>query len=146
MTPLKRALIEKAGHDHGFEHVLPAASGVVNLGSARHPARVAVSLLLQGYAVVVEQGPATLSPELDRSFAQWPRSGAAFVAATDAELAQWLRRAAALAQSLPNQAVVDFDTQVQLALAALSAADNQSTVVQRLVRQLVGQDRYRQAM
>ena len=146
MTPLKRALIEKAGHDHGFEHVLSAASGVVTLGSARHPARVAVSLQPQGYAVTVVQGPATLPPELDRSFASWPRDGAAFVAPTDAELAQWLRRASALAQSLPNQAAVDFDTQVQQALAALPAADTQSTEVQRLVRQRVGQDRYRQAM
>jgi hypothetical protein len=96
--------------------------------------------------VAVAQGPATLRPELERSFAHWPRSGAAFVAATDAELAQWLRRASALAQSLPNQAAVDFDTQVQQALAALPAADTQSTEVQRLVRQRVGQERYRQAM
>jgi hypothetical protein len=146
MTPLKRALIEKAGHDHGFEHVLPAVSGVVNLGSARHPARVAVSLQPQGYAVAMVQGPATLPPELERSFASWPRDGAAFVAATDADLAQWLRRASALAQSLPNQAAVDFDTQVQQALAALPAAETQSTEVQRLVRQRVGQDRYRQAL
>jgi hypothetical protein len=61
MTPLKRALIEKAGHDHGFEHVLPSSSSVLNLGSARHPARVAVSLLPQGYAVALVQGP----PEFD---------------------------------------------------------------------------------
>jgi hypothetical protein len=126
--------------------VLPAVSGVVNVGSARHPARVEVSLQPQGYAVAMVQGPATLPPELERSFAHWPRSGAAFVAATDAELAQWLRRASALAQSLPNQAAVDFDTQVQQALAALPAAESQSTEVQRLVRQRVGQDRYRQAM
>ena len=146
MTPLKRALIEKAGHDHGFEHVLPASSGVVNMGSARHPAKVAVSLLPQGYAVALVQGPSTLLPELERSFAPWPRDGAAFVAANDAELARWLRRASALAQSLPNQAAVDFDTQVQQALAALPTADTQSTEARRLVRQRVGQDRYRQAM
>lgn len=146
MTPLKRALIEKAGHDHGFEHVLSASSGVVIMGSARHQARVAVSLLPQSYAVALEQGPSTLLPELERSFAQWPRDAAAFVAANDAELARWLRRASALAQSLPNQAAVDFDTQVQQALAALPATDIKSTEVQRLVRQRVGQDRYRQAM
>ena len=40
MSPLKRALIEKAGHDHGFEHVLPSHSSVVSLGSARHPGQV----------------------------------------------------------------------------------------------------------
>lgn len=146
MTPLKRALIEKAGHDHGFEHVLPTSGAVVNMGSARHPARVTVSLLPQGYAVALVQGPPTLLPELERSFAPWQRDGAAFVAATDAELARWLRRASALAQSLPNQAAVDFDTQVQQALAALPATDTQSTEVQRMVRQRVGQNRYRQAM
>jgi len=92
------------------------------------------------------QGPATLPSELVRSFADWPRAGDAYVAATDAQLAQWLHRAAVLAQSLPNQAAVDFDAQVQQALAALPAADSLSTEVQRLVRQRVGQDRYRQAM
>lgn len=146
MTPLKRALIEKAGHDHGFEHVLPSSSSGVNLGSSRHPARVTVSLLPQGYAVALVQGPPTLLPELERSFAMVARDGAGFIAATDADLAQWLRRASALAQSLPNQAAVDFDTQVQQALASLPSTDTQSTEVQRLVHQRVGQDRYRQAL
>jgi putative restriction endonuclease len=146
MTPLKRALIEKAGHDHGFEHVLPSSSLGVNLGSSRHPARVEVSLLPQGYAVALRQGPPTLLPELERSFAMLPRDGAAFIAATDADLARWLRRASALAQSLPNQAAVDFDTQVRQALASMPSTDTQSTEVQRLVRQRVGQDRYRQAL
>lgn len=41
---------------------------------------------------------------------------------------------------------MDFDAQVQQALAALPAADSLNTEVQRLVRQRVGQDRYRQAM
>ena len=95
MTPLKRALIEKAGHDHGFEHVLPSSASAVNMGSARHPARVAVSLLPQGYAAALVQGPPTLWSELDRSFAILPRDGAAFIATTDADLAQWLRRASA---------------------------------------------------
>lgn len=116
------------------------------MGSARHPARVVVSLMPQGYVVALVQGPPTLLPELERSFAQWPRVDAAFVAVNDAELASWLRRVSALAQSLPNQVAVDFDTQVQQALASLPATDTQSTEVQRFVRQRVGQDRYRQAM
>lgn len=146
MTPLKRALIEKAGHDHGFEHTVSATGNAVTLGSARHPAKAEVSWAQQGYAMALVQGPATLPSELARSFADWPRAGDAYVAATDAQLAQWLHRAAVLAQSLPNQAAVDFDAQVQQALAALPAADSLSTEVQRLVRQRVGQDRYRQAM
>lgn len=146
MTPLKRALIEKAGHDHGFEHTVSATGAAVTLGSARHPAKAEVSWAQQGYAMALVQGPSTLPSELARSFADWPRAGDAYVAATDAQLAQWLHRAAVLAQSLPNQAAVDFDAQVQQALAELPAAESLSTEVQRLVRQRVGQDRYRQAM
>jgi hypothetical protein len=146
MTPIKRALIEKAGHDHGFEQTVSATGSALTLGSARHPAKAEVSWAQQGYAMALMQGPATLPSELARSVADWPRAGDAYVANSDGQLAQWLRRASALAQSLPNQAAVDFDTQVQQALAALPAADSLSTEVQRLVRQRVGQDRYRQAM
>lgn len=146
MTSLKRVLIEKFGHDNGFEHVLPETNGTVNLASARHPAKVSVAPIPQGYAVTLVQGPPTLLPEMMRSFASWPRVGDAFLADRDSALAQCLRRTAALAQSLPNQAAVDFDLEVQQALATLPAADIESTEVQRLVRQRVGQDRYRQAM
>jgi putative restriction endonuclease len=146
MTPLKRALIEKAGHDHGFEHTVAVTGLAVTLGSARHPAKVEVTWLPEGYGITLMQGPDTLPPELARSFGGWARAGDAYVAATDAKLAQWLQRAAALAQSLPNQAAVDFDAQVQQKLAALPPGDRLSTEVQRLVRQRVGQDRYRQAM
>jgi len=34
MNPLQRALIEKAGHDNGFEHVLPADQRSVGFGPA----------------------------------------------------------------------------------------------------------------
>jgi putative restriction endonuclease len=69
MTPLKRALIEKAGHDHGFEHTVSATGTAVTLGSARHPAKAEVSWAQQGYAMALVQGPATLPSELARSFA-----------------------------------------------------------------------------
>lgn len=100
MTPLKRALIEKAGHDHGFEHTLSATGAAVILGSARHPAKAEVSWLPNGYAMALVQGPATLPSELARSFADWPRAGDAYVVNTDGQLAQWLRRASALAQQV----------------------------------------------
>ena len=35
MNPLQRALIEKAGHDNGFEYVLPGDAQHVALASAR---------------------------------------------------------------------------------------------------------------
>jgi hypothetical protein len=146
MTPLKRALIEKAGNDHGFEYVLSAQGVDVHLASARHPAKVSVSLHPLGYWVDLLQGPTTLRSELDRTFVQLRREGSAYVLSSDSELALWLRRASALAQSLPNQVAVDFETQVQQALAELPASQGLNTEVQRMVRQRVGQDRYRQAM
>lgn len=146
MTPLKRVLIEKAGHDHGFERVLPSSADSVLMGSARHPARVEIVLLPPGYAVRVAHGPSTLLTEVVRSFEDWSRDGEAFVADSESALGQLLRRVAALAQSLPNQAAVDFEAQVAQALSALPPSDIQSTEVQRMVRQRVGQDRYRQAL
>jgi hypothetical protein len=146
MTPLDCALIEKAGHDHGFEHVLTAHDGTVCLGSARHPAKVAVSMSQGGYAVTLTQGPGSLPAELMRNFAQWPKAAEAFLASNEAELTQWLQRASVLAQSLPNQAAVDFETQVQQALAVLPGGDAKNTEIMRMVRQRVGQDRFRQAM
>ena len=42
MNLLQRALIEKLGHDHGFEHVLASDSVAVVLVSARHAAAAKV--------------------------------------------------------------------------------------------------------
>lgn len=146
MTLLKAALIEKAGREHGFEHVLPGPDGSVKLGSALHPAKVIVAILVEGYSLELIEGSNALWPELTRSFVELPRLGDAFVAGSDAALAYCLRRISEIARSLPNQVAVDFDAEVKTALAALPAAESQSTEVQRLVRQRLGQDRYRQAM
>jgi predicted restriction endonuclease len=51
-----------------------------------------------------------------------------------------------LSQALPNQAVVAFEAQFQQELAAMPAAAAQTNEVQRMVRQRVGQQAYRQAM
>ncbi|EPK8813825.1 HNH endonuclease, partial [Pseudomonas aeruginosa] len=48
-------------------------------------------------------------------------------------------------QALPNQAVRDYHTAVAQVLADLPA-ENRGTEVERLVRQRVGQDRYRDAL
>jgi hypothetical protein len=151
MNLLQRALIEKAGHDNGFEHVLPTpANAWLALGSARHPAEVTVQVVLGGFAVTLSHWQPSLPGELARSFpeatqAQGP-ANAPFLLPTEAALALWLRRAAALAQALPDQAVTAFDAQVQAALAELEPAAAKSTEVQRLIRQRVGQQAFRGAM
>lgn len=146
MHPLQRALIEKAGHDNGFEYVLPGDAEHATLASARHPARVRVAVIGQGYEVDIDTGSATLAQELARTFATSQTGATTFVLSSEALLAHWLRRAAALSQALPNQAVAAFDEQVQAELADLAPAAAQNTEVLRMVRQRVGQQAYRQAM
>lgn len=146
MNPLQRTLIEKAGHDNGFEHVLPGGGQHVALASARHPAQVTVMAAKDGFEVAIQSGSATLAQELARTF---PNAGVAmhgFVLQSEAELARWLRRAAALSQALPNQAVTAFEQQVQAELSAMPEPAAQNTEVLRMVRQRVGQQAYRQAM
>ncbi len=151
MNLLQRALIEKAGHDNGFEHVLPtAAEGWLALGSARHPAEVAVQITSGGFAAKLSRCQPSLPGELTRSFpeamqARGPME-ALFVLPTEDAIANWLRRTAALAQALPDQAMTDFDANVQTALAELEPGAAKSTEVQRLVRQRVGQQAFRHAM
>lgn len=151
MDLLQRALIEKAGHDNGFEHVLSAVTeGWVALGSARHPVEVIVKAAPYGFGAKLSRCQHSLPGELTRSFPEAAQgndpSGTAFTLPTEAALARWLRRAAALAQALPDQAMTAFDAQVQAALAVLDPAAAKNTEVQRLVRQRVGQQAFRHAM
>ena len=148
MSILKQSLVEKAGYDNGFEYVLPCTLGVVNLGSAHHFAKVAITILPNGlgYSVNFMQATNSLLQELIRQFSNHQQTDSSFLLANEALLAQFLKRTSELAQSLPNQALIDFEAQVQQALSSLSSYDLQSTEVQRIVRQRVGQDRYRQAM
>jgi hypothetical protein len=146
MNPLQRALIEKTGHDNGFEYVLLGDALHAVLASARHPAQVRVGLVEQGFDVCFDNGAATLENELARTFAENYAGLAAFVLPSEATLARFLRRAASLSQALPNQAVAGFEQQVESALAELPPAAAHNTEVLRKVRQRVGQQAYRQAM
>ena len=146
MNPLQRALIEKAGHDNGFEYVLPSGGMGVDLGSARYPAKVTVTASEDGFLGAIQSGSATLAQELARTFPVSDVSAPGFVLATEAVLARWLRRAAALSQALPNQAVVAFEAQLQQELAAMPTEAARNTEVERMVRQRVGQQAYRRAM
>ena len=105
-----------------------------------------VALAGQGFEVAIDTGSPTLAQELARSFAAHPVHANRFVLPSEAQLAHWLRRAAALSQALPNQAVAAFEQQVQAELAKLAPPAAQNTEVLRMVRQRIGQQAYRQAM
>lgn len=145
MNPLQRTLIEKNGHDNGFEHVMSPAGDAVALASARHRSQVVVTALAEGFEVRFKPATPSLLPELLRSFQPWARANDVFGVPTLADLAALLRRAASLSQALPNQAVRDYHAAVAQAVDALPPA-SRGTEVERLVRQRVGQARYRDAL
>lgn len=149
MNPLQRALVEKTGHDHGFEYVVVAegmAADAVTLASARHPARAVVRASASGgFTAAMQSTLPTLLPELHRSFGTLGADPQAFAAAGEAQLAVLLRRAASLARALPSQAAQDYQTTVIAELAQLPVGLG-GTEVERLVRQRVGQVKFREAM
>lgn len=144
MNPLQRTLIEKTGNDNGFEHVVASDASGVTLASARHANRALLGLDNGAYHVRFETGSQSLLPELQRSF---PATLAAdvFQAATEADLAALLRRASSLSRALPSQAANDFQQAVAAELAELPASIA-GTEVERMVRQRVGQNKFRDAM
>lgn len=146
MSPLERALIEKAGHDNGFEHVLDGSPAEVRMGSALHPARVIVATLPRGWRLGFEStSRSSLFDELRRSWPELYLGGHDFKASDRDHLALLLRRAAALARALPRQAEQDYEQAVNTELRRLPVAAL-GTEIERLVRQRVGQDVFRAAL
>jgi hypothetical protein len=113
-------------------------------------AEVMVRATTDGFAAKLSRCQHSLPGEIARSFPEAAQAGGAtdalFLLPTEAALARWLRRTAALAQALPDQAMTAFETQVQAALAEMGPAVATNTEVQRLVRQRVGQQAFRHAM
>lgn len=131
--------------------MLPAVpEGWLALGSARHPVEAMVQAAPGGFAAKLSRRQPSLPGELTRSFPEAAQGrdppGATFTLPSEAALARWLRRAAALAQALPAQAMTAFVAQVQAALTEREAAAAKNTEVQRLVRRRVGQQAVRHPM
>lgn len=141
MNPLERILIEKAGREHGFENVLSVDDDAVYLSSARHRAQVEIDYENSAWFLKLNTG--LLADELKRSFPLLECAQGRFIAKSIDILTQLLSRAAALAQSLPNQAELDYQTEVQKKLTRLPL---NGTEVECMVRQRVGQNVFRKAM
>lgn len=144
MNLLQRALIEKIGNDNGFEHVVASDANFVTLASARHANRALVGLDNGAYRVHFETVSQSLIPELQRSFPAAPVTNG-FRVATEAGLAALLRRAAGLSRALPSQAANDYQQAVAAELSKLPAGIV-GTEIERMVRQRVGQNKFRDAM
>jgi hypothetical protein len=147
MNILQRTLLEKTGHENGFENILSSLDDRVLLDSAQHRTHVAISLEADKWSLEITSVTSRLlSSELVRSFAAIPLQNGKFVVSTIDELAKLLRRAARLAQALPNQAASDYESQIQKELAKFPANMIKGTEVERMVRQRIGQNVFRNAM
>ena len=145
MSPLQRILIEKTGNDNGFEYVLASEISGVSLASARHPNHAFIDIHNGVYHVRFLTTSQTLVAELQRSFPLAKVESSGFSLSSEAHLAALLRRAARLSRALPSQAASDYQKAVSAELAALPAGIV-GTEVERLVRQRVGQAKFRDAM
>ena len=142
MDALKRTLIEKTGHDFGFEYTVAETPTALTLGSARHPLHAEVTLYQNDYQVQFVNAKPLLISELKRDFSITNKN---ITCSTIDQLSVVFRRAAALAHSLPNQAENDFESALEAELKKIPD-DIKNTEVERMVRQRVGQDTYRKAM
>jgi hypothetical protein len=141
---LDRALIEKTAGENGWENVVGSGSTEVIVGSARHPAQARI--LPSDIPVAkwcVELSGKLLQLEVARSFPEIIRHDSSFHLHGYEPLARLLYRAAELAMSLPNQAAVTFAQKVEQELAGIYSF---TTEVERLVKQRVGQNTFRQAL
>lgn len=143
MNQLQKAIIEKTGHDFGFEYLVSETDTEVTLGSARHGINAAISLVYGIYKVDFKNAKANFIAELNRDFNN--KNNGQFNAQGESQLALLLQRASQLASSLPNQAVDNYETELKTALALIPPSAK-GTEVERMVRQRVGQDAYRKAM
>lgn len=143
MNQLQKAIIEKTGHDFGFEYLVSEAETEVTLGSARHDIHAAISLVDGIYKVAFQNAKANFIAELNRDINN--KSNDKFNAQSESQLAFLLQRASQLANSLPNQAVENYETELKTALALIPPSAK-GTEVERMVRQRIGQDAYRKAM
>lgn len=145
MNPLQRALIEKAGNDNGFECTMAFDADKVTLASARHPCHAIITEHENNFSILFKSGPQGLLPELRRAYPAAVSTDDELAVKGEAGLASLLRRASSLSRALPNQAVTSYQQAVVEELSALSS-DLKGTEVERIVRQRVGQQKFREAM
>lgn len=143
MDLLERATIEKAGYNNGFEHKRKNEPELVHLSSARHKAEVIVTPSSSGvnsWEARFLKGPPL--GELLRSFQDLDSEGQAISLSGEKALGRLLRRAAELAQSLPNQAAEAYAEEI----AKIEATPPTTTEAFAIVKQRRGQELFRKAL
>ena len=143
MNSLERTLVTKAGYDHGWEVVVDVSPKRIVLASALHRAHALVAPAQPGCRWVVSIDPEQLLRELERVVPDSYLNDDFFGADTELELGTLLNHAARLARALPDAPEARFAKAVT---AELEKGAILTTEVERLVKQRVGQDIFRESL
>jgi putative restriction endonuclease len=143
MNSFQRNLAVMSGYDNGWE-VASEKEGSVVLTSAHHRATAIVRQSPGGAGWAVQLPPGRLTKELARISDGFKAVGADFRANSERDLGHLLAHAARLARTLPDLPHQAYEQAVAEELADLSETED-FTEVERLVRQRVGQNVYRES-
>jgi putative restriction endonuclease len=143
MDTLERASLLKSARENGWENCLVEEPSRLVLGSARHRAQVTLLPMEASQCWQLFFRGAPLNEELMRSCSNALDTQGVFTVSTVGYLSPLLRRAAELAFALPNHGEALYQERVAALLPSGSIAN---TEVERLVRQRVGQDTYRELL
>lgn len=144
MNSLERTRILKAGYDHGWEVVVENSPEQVVLGSAHHSAHASIAPFPPNDLWCVTITPKSLHDEIARVNPAFSITPETFGAISERDLGYMLNQCARFARSLPDEPCHRFAKAVAEELAA--AAITTATEVERLVRQRVGQNIYRESL
>ncbi|WP_138223321.1 HNH endonuclease [Nibricoccus aquaticus] len=145
MNSLERSLVQKAGYDHGWEVVVEDRPEQVVLASALHHARARIQSALPSSRWLLTVTPRPIHRELERAEPSFYLTGEYFRANNEAELGRLLEQGARLARTLPDEPCHRFEKALAEQLSA-SNVTTSATEVDRLVRQRVGQNIYRESL
>ena len=142
MNYFQKSLVTMAGYDNGWE-VASEGEDTVTLTSANHRTTALVRQDSSGWAVQLP--PGRLTEELTRIEDGFMAASLAFQAPSERALGNLLAHAARLARTLPDLPRQNYEQAVAEELFYLSKS-TASTEVERLVRQRVGQNVYRESL
>jgi hypothetical protein len=146
MNSLERTLVLKAGYDHGWEAVVEDTPARVVLASALHRAQLCIAAANEGEkGWIIALPPGALGRELARSEPGLHDGGNHLRAESESTLGRLLTQAARLARTLPDEPCLRFAKVAAEQLAALTGT-TAATEIEKLVRQRVGQDIYRESL
>ena len=145
MNALQRVLIEKAGHDNGWEVVLAGSADSVTLGSSQHDGSVRVVRHADNNAFLCLFPDQIARSELTSAFPALVQPDGSFRAISAGDgLSRLLLRAAQLQRSLPSAPEKEYAKQVAEALAVDPNA--MGTEVEAIIKRRVGQNVFRKAL